>query len=578
MEKLLNKEFRERTEIKPRTPLYLVLPKLQEEAEKQGANISLVIDALRAGWIKSLPSKINLSSREQDKIVTKEELIHACKSLGVDIPKSDKKLLRLAERYGVTVDKWRNDDNFVFKYRLHLPIGGIYQPSLAPSYDLFFKLFGKMYKGKKKDILKILANFDLSIRPLNLCSSITNSEAIRNFLPTLDQKFQKDPFGIQRKEHLVLDKIGDKFVYLATRKKEHGTYLAVLNIVAYCTAGCARCYRGEQTRELKRFAIINPDGSEDVAYFLSPVEQMRRLVKKWNKEKNPPEDILLSGGEPLDVNVEDLIKIIEILKKAKYLKFFRICTGDIFLGQPFRVINPRFLEALKEFHEETGKSVKFACNLAHPKLITPEAVYAIKNLQKLGIGVEIQTQTPLEENVLCFQRDVEQKIKKLNKKKLTDEEIIEAWAPSLAKSFKLLKDLCIKVAMVSDRPYKFIHDMQQSVSVIYNLVLYSLLSEPHVGVTDAAIRPTSFAVFTPNLPNLNLSFYSLEYFAKVKDAYKMKQNKIIIRLPHAVGEMAEYEEPYWKGINDLEMVQKFADIKFWKKLRERVKELTKKIK
>lgn len=502
-----------------------------------------------------------------------KELLQICKATGVDLPKPNKRLYKIAVRYGLTKEAWRYDENFVLNYRFHLPIKGIYQPHLAPVYDLFFRLFGKFYKGKKKEIKKVLENFDLSIRPINLCSSIVNSEAIKNFLPEIGQKFTKDPFGIQRREHLVLDKMRGKLIYLATRKKEHGTYLTILNVVAYCTAGCARCYRGEQTRELKTFTAINPDESEEIVYFLSPAEQVKRLIKKWNQEKEPPEDILFSGGEPMNIKIEEWIKIIKELKKAKHLKFFRICTGDLFLGQPFRLIDERFLKAIEEFHKETGKSIKFACNLPHPKFITPEVVYVIMKLHKLGIGIEIQTQTPLEEGILCFQKTIQQKIKSFEKKKLSDEEIIDAWAPSLAKSFNLLKELCVKISMLSDRPYKFIHDMQQSVSVIYNLVLYSLLSEPHIGTTDSSIRPTSFALFAPHLPNLNLSFHSLQYIAKVENAYFKNDDKIKIVLPHSVGAIVEYEEPYFSGINDLEIIKKLADIEFWNKLKKRVKEL-----
>lgn len=243
------------------------------------------------------------------------------------------------------------------------------------------------------------------------------------------------------------------------------------------------------------------------------------------------------------------------------------------MGEPFRICDPRFLEIIRRWHEDTGKSVKFAVHLPHPSSITPEAVYAILRLHKLGAWVEIQTQTPLVEGINCFQKEIEQKIKKIGKRLLTDKEIIEIWAPSLAKSYKLLRDLCIRIAMIADRPYKFIHDMQKSESFIYNAVVYSLLSEPHVGVTDSAIRPTSFAVFTPHLPNLNIGFHSLEYLAKVKGAYQLDQNKVKFTLPHAIGAMAGFEEPLWPGINDYKTLKRITNIDFWKKLRLRVKEL-----
>lgn len=258
-------------------------------------------------------------------------------------------------------------------------------------------------------------------------------------------------------------------------------------------------------------------------------------------------------------------------------KFFRICTGDLFLGEPFRLIRPKFLKAIKDFYKETGKPIKFACNLPHPKFITPETVYVISTLHKLGIGIEIQSQTPLEEEIICFQKEIEERLKKLKRKKLSDKALIETWAYPLARSFKLLRELCIKLPMIANRPYKFIHDMQQSVSLVYNIVLYSLLSEPHVGTTDSAVRPTSFAVFTPLLPNLNVGFHSLQYLTKVKDAYITDFKRVKMKLLHAVGAMAEYEEPYWQGINNKETLQKITDINFWKELRERVVKLADKI-
>ena len=557
---------------------YLVLPKIDELARKAGANLYQVFDAVRADWISSLPSKLNLSKEEQSRIVAKEEFLKRCEAIDADLPKPNQKLSRLAVNYGIDADVWRNDENFVFKYRLHLPIRGIYDPHLAPNYDLFFKLFGKFYERQEEEIKKVLENFDLSIRPLNLCSSIVSSTAIKNFLPEIGQKFQKDPFGVQRYENLVLDKRDGKLVYLSTRKKEYGTYLAILQTVAYCTAGCAKCYRGEQTRQLQKFTAIKLDGREEIVYFLSPAEQIERLVRRWNEEKDPPNDILFSGGEPMDISVPEWLRIIEALKKAKFLKYFRICTGDLFLGQPFRLIEPNFLEALKNFSEETGKSIKFATNLPHPKFITPEAIYTIMRLHKLDIGIEIQSQTSLEEGTLCFQREIQEKIKKFRKEKLSDEQMIGAWAHPLAKSFKLLQELCIKISILADRPYKFIHDMQQSVSVIYNTILFSLLCEPHVGITDSAVRPASFAIFVPHVPNINLNFHTLQYLANIKGAYEtdFKNKKIKMKIPHAVGTMAQYEEPYWEGINDKETLQRIANIDFWGKLRKRVKELAEK--
>jgi len=559
-------------------PSYLMMSELEEAVEKQGATLPEIIDAVRADWLSGLPSQEDLDKfppEKQSEIVTKEELEKVCEAAGIQLPVSNPGLSAEAANLGIDQNKWQ-DRNFQGKFRFHLSPGGIEGLQQGINRELFFKLFGKKYEGREAEIIDTLKGYDLSIRPINFSPAIANSEAIENFLPEVGQKFEADPFGVQKREHLVLDEENGKLIYLSTRKKEHGTYLAILKSVAYCAGGCASCYRGHQTRELEKFKAINPDGTETDVYFPPPVEQIERLVKKWNQEKNPPEDILLSGGEPMDISIEEWQKIFGTLKGAEHLKFLRICTGDLFLGEPFRISDPKFLDLLKQWHEETGKPVKFAANLPHPAFITPEAVHAIMSLHKLGIGVEIQTQTALEEGILCFQKEIEQQIQQIGKGKLTDKKLIEAWAPALAKSFKLLRELCVKVAMVSDRPYKFIHDMQKSVSLVYNTVLFSLLSEPHVGTTDSAVRPTSFAVFTPKSPNLNMGFHSLEYLAKVDGAYQEDEKEIKMKIPHAVGETIEYSEPKWRGINDEETVRRMTDIEFWGKLREQVKELVEK--
>lgn len=560
-------------------PPHLTMASLEDEAEKRGASLPEIIDAVRADWLAGLPTQEDLakfSPEKRSEVVTKEELTRVCEAAEIKMPVANNELSNAAANLGIDRNTWQ-DRNFQGRYRLHLSPGSIEELQQEKNRELFFKLFGKKYQEQEAEIIETLKGYDFSIRPMNFSPAIVESEAIENFLPEVGRTFENDPFGVQRREHLVLDEEDGKLIYLSTRKKEHGTYLAILRSVAYCSAGCSSCYRGHQTREIAKFKAINPDGTEQDVYFPTPIEQVDRLVKRWNQEENPPEDILFSGGEPMDISIEEWQKIFETLKGAKHLKFLRICTGDLFLGEPFRISDSRFLQLLKNWHKETGKPIKFATNLPHPAFITPEAVHAIMSLQKLGTGIEIQTQTPLEEGILCFQNEVEQRIQALRKEKLTDDEFIEAWAPALAKSFKLLRELCVKIAMVSGRPYKFIHDMQKSVSIIYNTFLFSLLSEPHVGTTDSAVRPTSFAVFTPKLPNLNMSFHTLEYLANAKGAQSESENEVTFKIPHSVGEMAEYSEPKWRGINDRKTLQRITDIDFWKKLREKVKELVEEV-
>jgi pyridoxal phosphate enzyme (YggS family) len=626
--------------------LYLRLPKILERLEQRKRNETIpeLKDSVRTEWLNNLPTREQLKDfapEERHELVTREEMLLTCQAANIQLPQANPELADIAKQYGI------DETNYLdVKNRFHIPKDAkkrmdpeIYEKVMG----VFFKMFGKKYEGiNREQVEKIFEKFDLSIRSLNMSSSIVNSEAIEQFLPEIDQKYKEDPFGVQREEHLVLDKDENgKPYYLATRKIDHGTYLAILKCVGYCIGGCKNCYRGEQTREINAFEMIpkGGKGEKKKVSFLDPVEQTRRLVERWNTENDPPHDILFSGGEPMDIKMEYWSQIVDALKDAKYLEFFRICTGDLFLGEPLRLTDKRFTDALKKFHDETGKAIKFALGLPHPDFITPESVYAIKKLQKLGLGIEFESQTPLVEGITCFQKDMQKKTNDLGKKNaadITDEELIESYAPSLAKSVDILGDLCNKFAQVASRPYKFIHDMQQSESIVYTTMAYSLLCETHTGKSDTT-RPTSFAIFTPDTPNLNMSFHSFEflkdgkridyatidtddseetikkiqrkineflpakYQQQIKEADKKGvhkftfplpegkepdfltdeevaqskiEKKVQYKLPHAVGKVATYEEPYFPGINDEEILKRldFGDENnvFWNKLKTKV--------
>lgn len=283
-------------EIEPtaKKPPYLVMSELEAVAEKQGVALPEIIDAVRADWVSGLPSQEDLDkfpAERRSEIVTKEELIKVCEVTGVELPVSNPELSAAAANLGIDQNKWQ-DRNFQDRFRFHLSPGSIERLQQGANRELFFKLFGKKYGGHESEIINTLKGYDLSIRPINFASAISESEAIENFLPEVGQTFEYDPFGVQRREHLVLDKENEKLIYLSTRKKEHGTYLAILRSVAYCSAGCSSCYRGHQTREIAKFKSINPDGTEQDVFFPPPTEQVERLVKHWNQEENPPEDII----------------------------------------------------------------------------------------------------------------------------------------------------------------------------------------------------------------------------------------------------------------------------------------------
>jgi hypothetical protein len=65
--------------------------------------------------------------------------------------------------------------------------------------------------------------------------------------------------------------------------------------------------------------------------------------------------------------------------------------------------------------------------------------------------------------------------------------------------------------------------------------------------SDSAVRPTSFALFTPKAPNLNIGFHTLMYRGNTPESIQESEGMVTMQIPHTIGQMVAYTEPLWKG-------------------------------
>lgn len=388
------------------------------------------------------------------------------------------------------------------------------------SMEEFIAMFPS-YKTREVELRSYCGSYDLSILPLNLLQQ----DGVVKFLPRLGLQHAKDPYGVQQ-EHSVVTKVdGEKIYYLATHKPDYATFLPILGSGAgrvYCPIGCAGCYRGQQTRRHESLALIKSDGSKETVFIPDPVTQMRWLVEEWNTNPDFKEvyDVLVSGGEPMMLTNGVWAKMLEALAQAKHLRVLRICTGTLFLGLPFR-FDDEFVQLLVNFRKKTGVQVKMSVHVSHPDNVTPEAEMFARRL--IRAGVELLPQIPLEEGVNFWERD-------------------------LKRTMSTLRRLGRLLAFaVGTRPYKWIVDMQGTVSLLSVIKVWRDLHDSHLGESDLT-RPTSLALFFPMKEgNLNLSFHTL--FA-MKMRVDRERGVVTYHIPHPDGKMMEYEEPLKKGIND----------------------------
>jgi L-lysine 2,3-aminomutase len=384
------------------------------------------------------------------------------------------------------------------------------------------------YVGQEKALARWLESYDLSILPLNQIQP----NGINKFLPHPGVISEIDPYGVQQEHALILRERDNQKYYLSTRKPGYATFLPIIGGGAnrvYCPIGCAGCYRGPQTRFNEPLRNIKEDGSIENIIIPNPVDQIRWLVEEWNsnQEFKNVYDILISGGEPMMLSNSVWKLMLMELEKATNLRSFRICTGALFLGLPFR-FDEEFINLLTDFRNRTGIQVKLSVHISHPENITPEAIIYARRL--VSAGIELLPQCPLEAGV-------------------------NFWMNDLEKTEQTLRRLDLLLAtVIGVRGYKWIIDMQrrrvnEGVSILSAIEVWRRLHDCHQGESDIT-RPTSLALFFPHeLGNLNLSFHSLW-------AIKMEVAKDVVKyqIPHPAGGWLNYEEPLWKEVNDDEKI------------------------
>lgn len=423
----------------------------------------------------------------------------------------------LCLKHGITIPEGENssDKTSWGDWKWHL------QQRLTSNYaDAFLALFPE-YQGREELLREYLGSYDLSILPLNL----SQPEGIKKFLPRLGLRHSPDPYGVQKHDAVVLKEHEGKRYYLSTHKKGYASFLPILGGGAgrvFCPVGCAGCYRGPQTRLHEPLAVSQADGSRETVWIPTPEQQTQWLVEEWNSNPEFADvyDVLFSGGEPMMLSNETWRDMMQYLKEAKHLKSFRVCTGSLFLGLPFR-FDDELIRTFTEFREQTGIQVKLSVHVSHPEHITPEALHYANKLKKAG--VELLPQCPLEPGV-------------------------NFWMDDLDKTEDVLRTLDRSLSLaVGTRAYKWILDMQGGVSLLPAIEVWRRIHDRHQEESDIT-RPTSFALFLPQAEgNTNLSYHSLWAIQMQVD----KEHGVVrYQLPHPSKKMVSYEEPLIEGVND----------------------------
>ncbi len=433
-------------------------------------------------------------------------------SVGTEMPNANDIDCKTRERFSSIAEtgglRW-NDTDFHIMFRITNP-------------DDLFAAFPEMPEDERSGIRRVVERgYEMSMLPMN---AVLPEEVRSKYIPKADYfdwhtvwQNPKDPYGIFAEGVKVP---GRDVPYLASRKFPHS---ALMPIHTFCPTGCVGCYRSYYTRERR-------EEGNGLGITQNTVLKQTEEFIGWLNQNPDVYDIIISGGEPLMVNNENIREMFGLLKGAKNLKVARICTGALFQGLPFRIDN-ELLDNIYDFSNETGKTVTFNAHLSNHYQITPEALQAVRRIRKRGFT--ILSQVPIQEGVNFFRDDME-------------------------KTRGYLTELGRRQAAAGIQPYKMIVDVHPRTLRTYVpleplLGAWSEVYESHDNPEVA--KPTSLSILCKD-GNVVLSGALLGCMEKSVDK---EAGSVAYRIPSVyrfgggkpqVKKAFEYREPMIEGFND----------------------------
>jgi len=159
--------------------------------------------------------------------------------------------------------------------------------------------------------------------------------------------------------------------------------IILLRLASTCNAFCRFCFEKERTlRNSVRTAI-------------GPI-QFKKALETISAQKSVRQ-ILISGGDPMIIPDQLLFHYLGEIIKIPYISTVRLNTRAL-LHNPFR-IDEKFVNTLAKIQtdswkikgRERGVSIEIGVHFNHPQELSAEALNAIRQLRRAGIGVYNQT-------------------------------------------------------------------------------------------------------------------------------------------------------------------------------------------
>ncbi|MFC1743172.1 KamA family radical SAM protein [Candidatus Riflebacteria bacterium] len=148
--------------------------------------------------------------------------------------------------------------------------------------------------------------------------------------------------------------------------------ICILKPYNTCSQICVYCQRNWEIDE-----CMSPDA-------LAPAAKIRKALK-WIEDHPAIGEVLLTGGDPVIMNNNTIVKILDALVKIKHIYRIRIGTRTpVVLPQRW---TDSLIKVLARYHVPGRRELCIVTHFAHSYEITPEARDAVQKIRKAGMSV-----------------------------------------------------------------------------------------------------------------------------------------------------------------------------------------------
>lgn len=167
-------------------------------------------------------------------------------------------------------------------------------------------------------------------------------------------------------------------IELITRRYPH---IIILKPYNTCSQICVYCQRNWEIND-----VLSPRA-------ITTKEKLQRAID-WIREHNTITEVLVTGGDPLVMNDNQLNHILSQLANINHIERIRLGSRTPVV-LPHRITDP-LIEMIHQYHQPGKREIALVTHYEHPYEVTPESMKAIQKFKRCGMSVYNQAVYTME--------------------------------------------------------------------------------------------------------------------------------------------------------------------------------------